>query len=217
MKRRIILAGGGGFLGRVLARSFLARGDEVLILTRSPQGRIPGAREVEWDAKNPGDWVEELNGAEAVINLTGRSVDCRYTAKNRDQILRSRVESTRVLGEAMARCDQPPRTWLNCSSATIYKHSFQHPMDETGKVEATPEAKDEFSIHVVQQWEQALEAAPTPQTRKVAMRAAMVLGRDGGVFPIFRRLTRLGLGGQMASGRQMVSWIHEHDFCRAVD
>ena len=217
MKRRIILAGGSGFLGGVLARSFVARGDEVIILTRFPQNRIAGAKEVGWDAKTLGDWAVWLDGAEAVINLTGRSVDCRYTTKNRERILGSRVDSTRVLGEAIARCDCAPRVWLNCSSATIYKHSFREPMDEAGEIKSSPEAKDEFSIAVVQSWEKALDLAPTPRTRKVAMRAAMVLGRKGGVFPIFRRLARFGLGGHMATGRQMVSWIHEDDFCRAVE
>lgn len=217
MKRRIILAGGSGFLGGALARSFLARGDEVVILTRSPQNRSPGVKEVGWDANILGDWAVCLDGADVVVNLTGRSVDCRYTAKNRERILNSRVNSTRVLGEAIARCKFPPRVWLNCSSATIYKHSFQEPMDEAGEIKSTPEAKDEFSIAVVQRWEKTLDLALTPHTRKVAMRAAMVLGREGGVFPVFKRLARLGLGGHMAGGRQMVSWIHEDDFCRAID
>jgi uncharacterized protein len=217
MKPRIVLAGGSGFLGRALAKRFLRQEYEVVVLTRSPQERSDGAKEIYWDAKNSGDWAGLLDGAEAVINLTGKSVDCRYHEKNRRTIISSRVDSTRAIGEAIARCQSPPRTWLNASSATFYKHSYDRPKDETGEIGATAEARDEFSIEVIRQWERAFDEAPTPRTRKVALRATLVLGADGGVFPVLRRLARLGLGGNMGSGRQMVSWIHEDDFCRAVE
>lgn len=217
MKQRIILAGGRGFLGTALARTFVARGDEVIVLTRAPQRRNDGVTEIAWDAKLTGDWMRLVDGSDVVINLTGKSVDCRYTEENRRLIIASRVDSTRVLGEAIARAKQPPKVWLNCSSATLYKHSFDRPMDESGEVGATPEAKDAFSIEVIQKWEQVLERAQTPQTRKVALRITLVLGKGGGVYPVFRRLAKLGLGGAMGSGRQYVSWIHEQDFCRAVE
>jgi uncharacterized protein (TIGR01777 family) len=217
MKRRIILAGGRGFLGTALARTFVVRGDEVIVFTRAPGDRSDGVKEIAWDAKSPGEWMKLVDGANVVINLTGKSVDCRYTETNRRLIIDSRVDSTRVLGEAMAKCKQPPRVWLNCSSATLYKHTFDTPMDENGEVGATPEAKDEFSIEVIHQWERALEQAQTPATRKVALRITLVFGRDGGVFPVFRRLAKFGLGGTMGSGRQYVSWIHEKDFCEAVE
>jgi uncharacterized protein len=217
MKGRIILAGGSGFLGKALAEKFVARGDEVVVLARKPGERSDGVKEVFWDAKTSGDWTKWIDGAEAVVNLAGRSVDCRYTEADRKAIIASRVDSTRVLGEAIARCKQPPRVWLNCSSATIYKHTFGTPMNESGETGATPEAKDEFSIEVIRQWERALNEAQTPATRKVALRITLVFGRDGGVFPGLRRLARFGLGGKMGSGKQYVSWIHEEDFLRAVE
>ena len=216
MKQRIVMAGGSGFLGNALAKKFVAHGDEVIVLTRSPQIRADDAKEISWDAKSLGDWTKWIDGADAVINLAGKSVDCRYTKKNRLELIRSRVDSTRILGEAIVRAKNPPRVWLNSSSATIYKHSFDKPMDESGETGATPEAKDEFSIEIIRQWENALDNAQTPDTRKVAMRISLVFGRDGGVLPVFRRLAKLGLAGALAGGRQMFSWIHEEDFCRAV-
>ena len=217
MKKRIILAGGSGFLGNALAQKFIQRDYEVIILTRSPHGRSDGVKEIAWDAKSPGGWTQFVDGAEVVINLAGKSVDCRYNEANRKAIIASRVDSTRVLGEAIAKCQHPPRVWLNSSSATLYKHTFDTPLDEAGETGATPEANDEFSIEVIRQWERALDGARTPNTRKVAMRITLVFGRDGGVFPVLRRLARFGLGGKMGSGRQYVSWIHVADFCRAVE
>lgn len=216
-KKHIVLAGGSGFLGNALSKKLLARNYEVIVLTRSPRARSDGAKEIVWDAKSLGDWGKFVDGAEVVINLTGKSVDCRYNEKNRRGIVSSRVDSTRAIGEAIAKCHQPPRVWLNASSATIYKHTFDMPMDEAGETGATPEAKDEFSIEVIRQWENALNEANTPRTRKVALRITLVLGRNGGVFPVLRRLARFGLGGKMGSGRQFVSWIHEEDFCRAAE
>jgi uncharacterized protein (TIGR01777 family) len=214
----MILAGGSGFLGQELARYFAARGWEVVVLARSPQtGRA--AREVRWDAATLGDWARELDGAEAVINLTGRTVDCRYTEKNRREIMDSRVNSTRVIGEAIARCTKPPRVWMNASTATLYRHNFDEPWDETGTYfAATLDAKDAFSVSVGLAWERALNEAPTPHTRRVALRTTMVLGHArNSVFPVLRRLARFGLGGRMGSGRQFVSWIHHADFCRATE
>jgi uncharacterized protein len=217
MKRKIILAGGSGFLGSALVRRFAARGDEVVLLTRSPKPREDGVKEVSWDAKTVGDWAALVDGADVVLNLTGKSVDCRYTEKNRRAIIASRVDSTRAIGEAIARASKPPRVWLNASSATLYKHAPDRPADESGPTGATAEAHDEFSIEVIRQWERALEEARTPHTRKIALRITLVFGANGGVFPVLRRLTRFGLGGKMGSGRQFVSWIHEEDFCRAID
>lgn len=214
-KKRIVLAGGSGFLGHALSKELLNY--EVIVLTRSSRARSDGVKEIVWDGKSPGEWSKFIDGAEVVINLTGKSVDCRYNEKNRRAIISSRVDSTRAIGEAIAKCNQPPRVWLNCSSATIYKHTFDTPMDEAGETGATPEAKDEFSIEVIRQWEHALDEARTPATRKVALRITLVFGRNGGVFPVLRRLARFGLGGKMGGGRQFVSWIHEGDFCRAVE
>jgi hypothetical protein len=190
----------------------------VTILTRSPKTSANGAREITWDTRTVGDWARELEGSTAVINLTGRSVNCRYHERNRKLILESRVNSTRSIGEAIAKCKSPPSVWLNASTATIYKHTFGPAWDDSGEIGATPEAKDEFSIEVATAWERTLNEAKTPGTRKVAMRAALVLGTArNSVFPILLHLARLGLGGKMGDGRQFVSWVHAHDFCRAVE
>lgn len=216
--KRIVIAGGSGFLGQALAGHFMTAEWDVLILTRSPgQSGLVG-RQVGWDARTLGDWTRDVEGSAAVINLTGKSVNCRYNVRNRKEILDSRVNSTRVLREAIGRCSQPPQVWLNASTATVYRHTFGDPWDETGQTEASAEAKDRFSVEVAWAWERALNEAATPRTRKVAMRMAMVLGLGkNSVFPVLRRLTKLGLGGRMGNGRQFVSWIHESDFCRAVE
>ena len=216
IKPRAVLAGGSGFLGRLLTGDLLKRGYDVAVLARRQGAEVAGVKQMGWDGKNPGPWMEALDGSTVLINLAGRSVDCRYHAANRRAIMDSRVDSTRVLGKAIQKCRRPPAVWLNSSTATIYKHSFDRPMDEAGEISATPEAKDAFSIAVAQAWEAALAEADTPGTRKVALRTAMVLGRSGGVFPVLRRLVKFGLGGAMAGGRQYVSWIHETDFCEAI-
>ena len=215
---RLILAGGSGFLGRLLSRHCADLGRDVVVLTRAPKPAEPGVREIAWDGKTTGGWARELDGALALVNLAGRSVDCRYHSRNRRLILESRVDSTKVLGQAIAKCAHPPRIWLNASTATIYKHTFGPPWDESGEIGATPEARDAFSVEVARAWERALDEADTPATRKIALRTAMVLGTGrNSVFPVLRRLVRLGLGGRMGDGRQFVSWIHEQDFCRAIE
>lgn len=219
MKKKIVLAGGGGFLGGMLQRWFAGKGWEVVVLTR--RGGIAGefARFVEWDGESVGEWQTELEGAKALINLAGRSVACRYHAKNRREIWDSRILSTRALGKAVAGCPMPPSVWLNSSTATIYRHSEDRAMDEwTGEIGATRVAKDQFSVDVAKAWELEFREWDTPHTRKVALRTAMVLGSEpGGVFHVLRRLTAMGLGGRMGCGGQFVSWIHERDFCRAID
>ena len=216
--RRIILAGGSGFLGKILRGHFLKQGCEVVVFTRSPQGASGESRESCWDGRSLGEWARELDGADVLINLAGRSVDCRYHTRNRKLMMNSRVDSTRVLGEAIARCANPPKIWLNSSTATIYKHTFGPAWDENGEIGATPEAQDAFSIEVAAAWEREFNMAQTPRTRKVALRTAMVFGHGANsVFPVLCRLARFGLGGYMASGRQYVSWIHEADLCRAIE
>ena len=217
-RKRIVLAGGSGFLGQALAAHLGKSGHEIVILTRTPTPRTDGPREVGWDGSAAGPWQHELEGALAVINLTGKSVNCRYTAANRKEILESRVNSTRCLGDAIGSCQTPPPVWLNASTATVYRHTFDTAWDEQGQTEASAEAKDRFSVEVAWAWESALAEAASPQTRKVALRTSMVLGLSrNSVFPVLRRLTRLGLGGKLDSGRQFVSWIHELDYCRAID
>lgn len=220
MKGRIVLAGGSGLLGRMLAEYLGAKGYQVVILSRSGRTTsIPNdVRVQQWDARTLGDWARELDGAFAVINLTGRSVNCRYNAKNRRQIMDSRVLSTEVISRAIALCKTPPPIWLNASTATIYKHSFDKPMDENAEKAATADAKDEFSVEVAMAWEKAFFEANTPATRKVALRISMVLVEESGsVFPVLRGLVKRGLGGALAGGRKYVSWIHHEDFCRAIE
>jgi hypothetical protein len=215
---RIMIAGGSGFLGQLLTAHFQKAGCEVVILTRSPTFTGTKCREVSWDGCTQGEWTRELEDADTVINLAGRSVNCRYHARNRRLILESRVNSTRVLGEAIARCAMPPRLWLNSSTATIYRHTLGHAWDESGEIGGTPEAKDTFSVEAARAWEHAFEQARTSRTRKVALRTAMVLGSGkNSVLPVLLRLVRCQLGGKMASGNQFVSWIHEVDFCRAIE
>jgi uncharacterized protein (TIGR01777 family) len=219
LTRRVIIAGGNGFIGRFLAKSLITGNYEVVVLTRSPSPGDTAIRQVRWDGRTLGDWARELEGVRALVNLAGRSVNCRYNPRNGREILESRLQSTQVLGEAINRCRQPPQVWLNASTATIYKHTFDREMDEaTGEIGATPEAKDAFSIEVARAWEEALNEASTPATRKVALRTAMVFASgEGGVYRTLRGLTRWGLGGSIAGGRQFISWIHEIDFCRSVE
>ena len=218
MKNRIIIAGGSGFLGSVLAEYFSEKGIEIVILTRNPRWRTGLVREVYWDGTTTGDWIKDLEGTRALINLAGISVNCRYHARNRKRMLDSRLASTRVLGEAIGRCAKPPPVWLNSSTATIYKHTFGPAWDEAGDIGGCAEAKDLFSVRVATEWERVLNEANTPRTRKFALRSAMVLGHArNSVLPNLLRLGRLGLGGSMAGGRQFVSWIHQEDFCRAID
>ena len=211
--RRIILPGGAGFIGQHLARHLADLDYDITILTRTPRPDAPRIRHLRWDGQTPDPWTAALDGAHAVINLAGRSVNCRYTAKHKQEIYDSRLLPTKLLGDAIDACKSPPPVWFNASSATIYRDaSDDRAMDET-----TGEIGHDFSMDVCKKWEAALDAAPTPHTRKVALRAAMVFGPGkGGVFAAFHLLTRLGLAGTLGHGRQWMSWIHVQDFCRAV-
>jgi uncharacterized protein len=216
---RIIIAGGTGQVGTLLARAFVADGHEVVVLSRRPMHAR--WRVVEWDAHTVGSWVRELEGADVVIGLAGRNVNCRYTDANRADIMRSRVESTRVVGRAIAACEAPPRVWLQMSTATIYAHRFDAPNDERtgiiGGQEADAPASWRFSIDVATAWEAAARESKLGTTRLAILRAAMVMSPDaGGIFATLQRLASLGLGGPVDGGRQYVSWIHERDFVRAV-
>lgn len=203
----------------MLARHFHALGHAVTVLSRQAKPALWSV--VSWNAETLGGWTREIEGADAVINLAGRSVDCRYNAANRRAIMDSRVNSTRVLGEAIAQSKTPPPLWMNASTATIYRHAFDRPMDErTGEMggsEPGAPATWNFSIRVARSWEKAFFEAAVPGTRKVALRSAMIMGTGkGGVLDVLRRLVRAGLGGKAGFGRQYVSWIHEADFTAAV-
>ncbi|GLZ78841.1 NAD-dependent epimerase [Actinorhabdospora filicis] len=218
---KIVMPGGSGHVGAALARHFAAGGHEVVVMSRT--GRtVPGARGEVWDASGEGPWWAHLDGCDAVVNLAGRSVGCRYTEANLAEMMDSRVDSTRAVGEAIAAARRPPRVWLQMSTATVYAHRFDAANDEaTGVIGGgelgVPRYWDR-SIDIAVAWEAALAEARTPGTRKVALRSAMVMSPDrGSVFDVLSRLARLGLGGPVAGGRQYVSWIHERDFARAVE
>ena len=217
---KIIIPGGSGQVGAILARHFHANQHEVVVLSRKPDA-APW-RVVTWDAQSLGPWAAELDGADVVINLAGRSVNGRYTAANRREIKESRVLSTQVVGKAIARTVRPPRVWLQASTATIYAHTYAAANDErTGIIGGNePNAPDtwRFSIDVETSWEKTFDAADAPLTRKVAMRSAITLSPDrGGVFDVLLGLVRRRLGGRVGDGRQFVSWIHHQDFIRAVE
>jgi uncharacterized protein (TIGR01777 family) len=213
--KRIVLAGGSGFLGSILSDHFSAAGWEIIVLTRKQKGSQKAAL---WDGKTLGPWTEQLEGADALVNLSGRSINCRFTPHNRKEILDSRVDSTRILGQAIARFKKPPAIWLNCSGAGIYNESFDKSLDESDTTFTDAQTGKSFSGQVALQWECALNEAQTPLTRKVALRISMVLGtRKDTPFRMLRRLAKAGLAGKMGGGKQYVSWIHETDFCRIMD
>jgi uncharacterized protein len=217
---KIIILGGSGQVGTMLARAFCRDGHQVVVISRHPAKAA--WRTVLWDGRTLGSWTEELEDADVVINLAGRSVNCRYKTQNRREITDSRVASTKIVGEAIAKSRRPPRVWLQASTATIYEHRFDAANDEfTGILGGSePDAPDtwRFSIDVATAWEQAArEFANLPRTRQVLLRSAITMSPDrGGAFDMLLRLVRWGLGGQNGNGRQYVSWIHETDFIRAI-
>jgi hypothetical protein len=216
---KIVIPGGSGQVGTMLARAFHGEGHEVIVLSR--RARLVPWRVVEWNGASLGGWTSELDGSDVLINLTGRSVNCRYTAANRREILSSRVQSTRTLAEAIAGASRPPRVWLQASTATIYAHRYDAPNDEVSGIIGGDEVDApnawRFSIDVARSWESAFTDAHVPSTRKVALRSAMTMSADpGGVFDRLLALVRGGLGGRFGDGRQFMSWVHEADFIRAV-
>ena len=205
---KVIIAGGSGFLGQKLAFSLIQENLEVIVLGRNNKPRLRG-KFIQWDAKTLGAWSEELENASALFNLTGHSVDCRYTEENKSLILNSRVNSTKVLGEAIRLCENPPSVWLNASTATLYndRRGELPPHDEYSEGNA-----EGFSEEVGRAWEKAFFDASDERVRQVVMRISIVLGTEGGAFPVMRRLTRFGLGGKQGSGKQWISWLHTDDW-----
>jgi len=216
---KVVIPGGSGQVGTLLARSFHADGHDVVVLSRRPAPQP--WRVVAWDGETAGEWRRDIDRADVVINLSGQSVNCRYTSGNRAAILESRVRSTHAVGEAIAVAARPPRVWLQASTATIYSHRFDAANDEwTGRLggdERDAPSTWHFSIEVARAWEAAFRECDTPHTRKVLMRSAMTLSPDaGGVFDTLANLVRRGLGGRAGHGRQFMSWIHGYDFIAAV-
>lgn len=216
---KVVIPGGSGQVGALLARALHAEGHEVVVLSRRPQASA--WRTAAWDGATSGPWEKEVDGSDVVINLAGRSVNFRYTPHNRREILDSRVSSARAVGAAIAQARRPPRVWLQASTATIYAHRFDASNDEMtgligGHEPGAPSAWN-FSIDVAQAWEGVLHEAETSKTRQVALRSAMTMSRGaGGIFDTLLTLVRRGLGGTAGDGRQFVSWIHGEDFVRAI-
>ncbi|WP_312765793.1 TIGR01777 family oxidoreductase [Epilithonimonas sp.] len=205
---KIIIAAGTGFLGKNLEQFFLSKNQEVKILTRNPKRN----NEIFWDSKTIGAWKNELENADVLINLAGKSVDCRYNDENKKEIYDSRINSTRVLQSAIDECKNPPKIWLNASSATIYIHSETHlNTEKTGII------GDDFSMNICKSWEKECFKLENKNIRKVTLRTSIVLGKNGGAFPKFKQIAKFGLGGKQGKGNQMMSWIHIDDFCEAVN
>ena len=210
--RKIVLAGGSGYIGKVLTNHFCEHADEIVVLTRGKSTTIENVRMVQWDAKREGDWISELEDADALFNLVGKSVNCRYNENNKREILESRLDASNILGRAISRLKSPPKVWIQFASATIYRHAEDRAMDER-----TGEFGDGFSVDVCRKWEEAFWSCDVPQTRKVLLRVAIVFGKIDGVFKRLKNLTRFGLGGVQGNGNQMVSWIHDKDLSRIAE
>ena len=210
--KKLVIAAGTGFLGNVLINHFKDTAEDIVVLTRGRAATKNNVRYITWDAKSMTGWERELEGADVLINLAGKSVDCRYTEENKNEIMASRIDSTVVLGKAIKQCANPPKQWLNSSTATIYRHSTDKQMDEYAG-----ETGHDFSMNVAKVWERAFFEADVPATMQTALRTSIVLGKNGGAFVPLKRLAGFGFGGSQGSGTQFVSWIHEADFARAVE
>jgi uncharacterized protein len=209
---KLIIAAGTGFLGQVLVEHFKDKFDEIVILTRGKSKIIDSVKYVNWDAKTLSGWENELENASVLINLAGKSVDCRYTEANKKEIYNSRIDSTKILNEAVLNCKNPPKHWLNSSTSTIYRFSLDKQMDENDG-----EIGDDFSMNIAKSWERIFFETITPKTLKTALRTSIVLGKNGGAFVPIKMLAKIGLGGKQGKGNQFISWIHEKDFARAIE
>lgn len=222
--KKIVIAGGSGFIGQAIA-AYFGKENKIVILGRQKINQQNNAygnlalgndvsqniKYVQWDAKTQGDWSTEINNADLVINLAGKSVNCRYTEKNKQEIFDSRIFSTHAIGEAIKNVKNPPKVWINAASATIYRNALDRPQDElTGEIE------NDFSVQVCKKWEQSFFGEQTPFTRKIALRMAITLGEGGVIIPYFN-LLKFYLGGQQGNGKQMYSWVHIGDVCRMME
>jgi uncharacterized protein (TIGR01777 family) len=211
MKSKIVIAGGSGFIGQELANYFKNK-FQVIVLTRGNNKVSDGITYINWDAKSLGNWANELEGAEALINLTGKSVNCRYNEANKTEIYASRLNSTAILGEAIKQCKQKPKVWMNAASGTIYRNEYEKPNTETDGI-----IGEGFSVDVCQKWEQLFYSFSFNEVRQINLRIAIVLQKDKSVMIPFKNLAKFGLGGKAGSGKQMFSWIHVDDFCSAIN
>jgi uncharacterized protein (TIGR01777 family) len=209
--KKVVIAGGSGFMGEALSHHFKSNGTEVFILTRKANYEKDGIHFINWDGTNLGDWSKHIDGSDLVINLAGKSVNCRYTEANKREIKRSRVDATKIIGEAISKASNPPKVWMNSSTATIFGYSLHEPQDEfSGRI------GDDFSMGVARAWEDALNTSNTPNTRKIALRISLVLGK-GSVLDVLAGQTKFGLGGYHGSGKQKFAWIHIDDVIQLID
>ena len=210
--KKIVIAAGTGFLGQVIINHFKDKVDEIVVLTRGKSEIKNNIKYVSWDAKNLSSWQTTLEGADALINLAGRSVDCRYTLTNKKEIYDSRIDSTNILNQAVLICKNPPKHWLNSSTSTIYRFSLDKQMTEVDG-----DIGNDFSMNIAKSWEAAFFETATPKTLKTALRTSIVLGKNGGAFVPIKTLAQMRFGGRQGNGKQLISWIHERDFARAIE
>ena len=209
---KILIAGGSGFLGKSIIKNLdLDQSIEFHVLSRKHRENIKNVHYHIWDGKTIGAWKVYVDQCDVIVNLAGRSVKCRYDEANKSQIYESRIDSTYILGEAIRHSSKPPKLWINASTATIYRHELERANDEYNGIVGKG-----FSVDVAKKWEETFYSAYTPFTRKIALRSAIVLGREAQVFKIYKNHIRLGLSGRHGPGNQMVSWIHELDFVHAI-
>ncbi|ANH81433.1 TIGR01777 family protein [Niabella ginsenosidivorans] len=211
MKEKIIIAGGTGFLGKSIIRRFNNSTTQIIVLTRGPAAVEDNVRYVNWDAKTLDNWAGELEGAKAIINLAGKSVNCRYTRKNKNEIIRSRVNATYIIGKAIESLKIPPKVWINASSAAMFGNSDTETKNEISS------PGNNFSAEVCKKWEAAFDNSQTPLTRKIVLRIGVVLQKQTGLLQPFERLVKLGFGGKIGTGKQYISWIHEADFLNVIE
>ena len=207
-KKRVVLAGGSGFLGRALAKGLRSRDYEVVVLTRSPRRQTDAIKDVLWDGKNSGEWIQSLDGAAAVVNLAGRSIQCRYTPENLRELVASRVDSVLTIAAAMNQVVRPPRAWVQAGAIGFYGDPKERLCDENSQVGSDTLAE------ICQPWEAAFNSASAPKTRRALLRIGFVLGRDGGALPVLAGLAKWFLGGTVGGGKQFISWIHVGDLSR---
>lgn len=209
---KIILAGGTGYIGHILTEFYKNSAREIIILSRHSRPAVGNVRTVSWDGKTLGDWAQELEGADMLINLNGKNVNCRYTEKNKKELIDSRINSVLALGEAIQTLRRPPALWIQSASATIYRDAQDKLMTEEDGLYGIG-----FSEMICRRWERAFNELKTPQTRKVMLRISFVLGRREGALPRLINLAKLGVGGKQGHGRQYVSWLHERDMAGVVE
>lgn len=209
---KIVIAGGTGYLGRLLTSHFKKdQKNQVFILSRQQHVNLKNVYYLQWNGKDEGYWTTSLENTDVLINLTGKSVNCRYTKENKEEIYSSRIDSTNVLCQVIQKLKNPPKVFIQSSSATIYRHSEDVPMTEK-----SGEIGVDFSMDVCKKWEMIFNAYELPKTKKIITRTSIVLGNKGGAFPILKRLTQFGFGGKQGSGKQFVSWISEEDYVRSI-